>query len=250
MERVVREYDHCLQELRCYKKHVIALQEDLREVEKENNTLRLITEKSQQSRRMSILISENEALFQSNWKLCQQLEDIDDDIEEEEQTPAINFDTEKTRLTRQVETLHSQNAKLEKEMRQLKEKDTEIFKEYLEMKRSKANLDDKILDMTDLLSEAEERYTNSKNELHSTNNKLSDIMLENNCKTLKIQELRTENIMLGSQLEKLEGTMAANEELEKTVKQLEEKINKLNEQSQSKVSKVDILATSMNEKEN
>merc|ERR1712020_67770 len=98
-------------------------------------------------------ISENEALFQPNWKLCQQLEDIDDDIEEEIQTAAINFDTEKTDLTRQVETLHNQNAKLENELKQLKEKDTELFKEYLEIKRSKARLDDKILDMTDLMSE-------------------------------------------------------------------------------------------------
>ena len=42
------EYDQCMQELRAYKNHVVALQEDLEELEKENNTLRLITEKSEQ----------------------------------------------------------------------------------------------------------------------------------------------------------------------------------------------------------
>ena len=80
LKRLVKEYEHCAQEVRVYKSHILALQEDLEEVEKENNTLRLITEKSEQSRRMSILITENESLFQYNNTLSQQLEDLEDDI--------------------------------------------------------------------------------------------------------------------------------------------------------------------------
>lgn len=75
LERLMKNYEQSVTELRAYKSHVIALQEDLEEVEKENNTLRMITEKSEQGRRMSILITENESLFQSNRTLCDQLED-------------------------------------------------------------------------------------------------------------------------------------------------------------------------------
>merc|ERR1712141_334165 len=93
LQRTIKEYDQCMQELRAYKSHVVALQEDLEELEKENNTLRLITEKSEQGRRMSILITENEAL-------CQQLDDLEQDIEENETHDGIAVDIEKTTLMR------------------------------------------------------------------------------------------------------------------------------------------------------
>merc|ERR1719150_937384 len=118
---MIKNYEQSVTELRAYKSHVMALQEDLEEVEKENNTLRLITEKSEQGRRMSILITENEALFQSNCTLFQQLEDLENDMEEKESEVGVHLDIEKTRLTRQVDILYKQNTKLDKELRQLKE---------------------------------------------------------------------------------------------------------------------------------
>ena len=119
LERVLQEYEQCIEELRVYKGHVVALQEDLEEVERENNTLRLITEKSEQGRRMSILIRENEALFQSNATLCNQLENLENDVEEGESVAGVNLDMEKNRLTRQAEALYKQNTKLLKPLLRL-----------------------------------------------------------------------------------------------------------------------------------
>ena len=161
-DRHMKEYEQCIRELRAYKSHVVALQEDLEEVEKENNTLRLITEKSEQSRRMSILITENEALFQSNCKLCDQLEDLETDIEEKEE--GVNLDFEKTRLTRSVENLYKQNTKLEKELRQLKETDSEQLENRRNMECEKERLDEKIHEMADIISESDKKCKNLENE--------------------------------------------------------------------------------------
>jgi len=233
-------------ELRVYKSHVAALQEDLEEVEKENNTLRLITEKSEQGRRMSILITENEALFQSNCTLCNQLEDLENDIEEQDREAGVCLDMEKNRLTRQAETLYKQNTKLEQELRQLKEDESEKFKEYLSLKVEKEKLDDTSLEMTDLLTETEEKCKNLENEKYAMKKIIDDIKHENNCKELQIQELTLHKLELSSKELKLEESLIENSKLEESIGLLENKIKENEKEEQAKISYMDKLMKDLN----
>ena len=233
-------------ELRVYKSHVAALQEDLEEVEKENNTLRLITEKSEQGRRMSILITENEALFQSNCTLCNQLEDLENDIEEQDREAGVCLDMEKNRLTRQAETLYKQNTKLEQELRQLKEDESEKFKEYLSLKVEKEKLDDTSLEMTDLLTETEEKCKNLENEKYAMKKIIDDIKHENNCKELQIQELTLHKLELSSKELKLEESLIEHSKLEESIGLLENKIKENEKEEQAKISYMDKLMKDLN----
>ena len=217
LQRTIKEYDQCMQELRAYKNHVVALQEDLEELEKENNTLRLITEKSEQGRRMSILITENEALFQSNCTLCQQLDDLEQDIEENEAHDGIAVDIEKTTLKRQVDALYKQNTNLEKQLRQLKEDVSEESNEYINTKKEKESLDDKILEFTDLLSEAEERSRNLEKENGKLKKSIEHIKTENTkCKALQISTKCTYKDELASKEAKFAETLQAKDKLDQT----------------------------------
>ena len=242
LQRTIKEYDQCMQELRAYKNHVVALQEDLDELEKENNTLRLITEKSEQGRRMSILITENEALFQSNCTLCQQLDDLEQEIEENEEHDGIAVDIEKITLKRQVDALYKQNTNLDKQLRQLKEDVSEESKEYINTKKEKENLDDKILELTDLLSEAEERARAVEKENGKLKKSIEHIKTENNkCKALQISTKCTYKDELASKEAKFAETLQAKDTLEQTLTILQTKIKDNEKKEQSNLAYIDKL---------
>ena len=248
LQRLVKEYEHCLQEVRVYKSHILALQEDLEEVENENNTLRLVTEKSEQSRRMSILITENESLFQYNNTLCQQLEDLEDDIQDKHEEESAYFDIENAKLTRLVEKLTKQNTKLDKELRQLKEKDTESFQGHFSLIQEKQKLDEKLLEMTDKLLKSEEKYRNLENEKDGMKKMIEDLSCENDCKARQIQDLNIHNMELASKEAQFEETLAKNKKLKESIKLLEEKANEIQSPDIScEWIKMDKSANSLNE---
>lgn len=206
--------------MRAYKSHVVALQEDLDEVEKENNTLRMITEKSEQSRRMSILITENEALFQSNRTLCEQLEDLETEVEEKELEAGVTMDIEKTRLRRQSEAFLQQNTQLEEEVKELKEEGEEKLKDLSDLRRQKESLDNKIIIMTDHMSQSDEKVEELEKEKQELKKMLDKLTIETTNQELQMKILTNKNRELTLKNSKLEVVLSENEKRDNSLQQL------------------------------
>merc|ERR1712223_1031468 len=193
LNRMMKNYEQCITELRAYKGRVVALQEDLEEVEKENNTLRMITEKSEQGRRMSILITENEALFQSNRTLCDQLEDLEIELEDKENEESVTIDIEKTKLRRQSEAFLQQNEQLEEELRSLKDEDEEKLRDHSDLRHQKETLDNKINQMKDLVSESDEKVAFLEKEKQDLKKLLDKLRIETTNQELQMKNITNQN---------------------------------------------------------
>ena len=189
LQRLMKNYEQSVTELRAYKSHVMALQEDLEEVEKENNTLRMITEKSEQGRRMSILITENEALFQSNATLCEQLDELEAEVEEKEYEVGVTMDIEKTRLRRQSEAFLEQNTILEQQLEELKEEEANKAKEFSNLRHQKDSLDAKILELSDIVTESEEKNATLEKEREDLRKRSEELKIINENLELKMRNL-------------------------------------------------------------
>ena len=211
LNRLIKNYEQCVSELRAYKSHVVALQEDLEEVEKENNTLRMITEKSEQSRRMSILITENEALFQSNRTLCEQLEDLETEVEDREYEVGVSMDVEKTRLRRQSEAFLEQNTQLEQELKELKEEDAEKLKDLSDLKHQKELLDNKISDMANIVSQSDEKIATLEKEKQELKLLLDKLMIETTNQEFQMKSLTNKNQELALKNSKLQVALSESE---------------------------------------
>ena len=210
----MKNYEQCITELRAYKGHVVALQEDLEEVEKENNTLRMITEKSEQGRRMSILITENEALFQSNRTLCDQLEDMEMELEDKENEESVTIDIEKTKLRRQSEAFLQQNEQLEQELKELKDEDEEKLKELSNLRRQKETLDNKVNQMKYIVSESDEKVAALEKEKQELKRLLDKLRIETTNQELQMKNITNQNQELTLKNSMLEVTLSENNKLE------------------------------------
>ena len=235
LSRLVKNYEQCVSELRAYKSHVVALQEDLDEVEKENNTLRMITEKSEQSRRMSILITENEALFQSNRTLCEQLEDLETEVEEKEFEAGVTMDIEKTRLRRQSEAFLQQNTQLEEELKELKEEGEEKLKDLSNLRNQKELLDNKITDMTDRVIQSDEKVEELEKEKQELKKLLDKLRIETTNQELQMKILSNKNRELTLKNSKLEDVLSENERRDSSLQQL------LNDEEENRTPSSDFL---------
>ena len=213
----MKNYEQCITELRAYKGHVVALQEDLEEVEKENNTLRMITEKSEQGRRMSILITENEALFQSNRTLCDQLEDLEIELEDKENEESVTIDIEKTKLRRQSEAFLQQNEQLEQELKELKDEDEEKWKDLSNLRRQKEALDNKINHMTDLVSESDEKVAALEREKQELKRLLDKMRIETTNQELQMKNITNKNQELTLKNSTLEVALSENSMLDSSL---------------------------------
>ena len=218
----MKNYEQSVTELRAYKSHVIALQEDLEEVEKENNTLRMITEKSEQGRRMSILITENEALFQSNRTLCDQLEDLETEVEEKEYEAGVTLDIEKTRLRRQSEAFIEQNTILEQELQELKEEDAAKLKEVSNLRMQKDSLDAKISELNNIVTATEEKNALLEKERRELKKISLELKMANTSLELKMKNLVNQSPELASKIFKEEVALAESGNGEARIERLQD----------------------------
>ena len=195
LENALIDLEAVEKELLQYKEENATLREDVEDLELEVETLKICTNKNEQSRRMSILITENETLYQANHQLGTMIRTM-----EEDESRQPDFDVEKLKLVREKQDVVKNLEESTVKLKQMEAKEKIMKEQMRQTEKDLSTLKDKVCDITDMLTTSENKLEETMKEKAKMKKDVMAARVEMN---KKLNAMKTKNIDQEAQFDEL-----------------------------------------------